>query len=591
MSPDEVHRPEPAAEDVFDAAVDVPDSTQFIVQPTVDIAALEATADPPRATSPWTASYSVSVQGSPLPVPTELQDAVDAPVGEIQPPESIIEASEDPVSNLPPSVVEPTVDLSTLDAPVDPPRASSPWTPSYSVSVQGSPSKELTESELGTEQQSEPTVQDVAEDAAEVPDEQPVAAALDAPADLPRASSPWTPSYSVLVQGSSPSVTTESMVERDALVDDLPDAAEEPSSEVIVEASVSDDGTSEPAESSNQTVPPLETSTEVDDIVPAEVNDEEVLVPEPAVEPSESLVEESVSGEVLDTEIAAPAETISESKATGEEIPAESSVAEGAAVVDHATPPSDTDVPEVADSTSAAVVEVPSEPTVSEQDAAAAQVSIDHTELAPVAETEPAAVDHEQVAVQSEGEIQESANDPTSASSGAEAESSVETAAETVAQDVVPDVGSTVPHVITDTDPEPAAVGSSSDDLEVGAPAATDAFTEAVEPFDSIPAPTDHISALADVSIAPVEFRSLMNPNRSLSRSSLTLQDVSEDADDSQLDAPPISPRSRLESTASSIFFPGGWFSRLPQERASLDVAQGEFTPVKPTFTCFLPSG
>ncbi|KAF7327614.1 hypothetical protein MKEN_00340600 [Mycena kentingensis (nom. inval.)] len=46
---------------------------------------------------------------------------------------------------------------------------------------------------------------------------------------------------------------------------------------------------------------------------------------------------------------------------------------------------------------------------------------------------------------------------------------------------------------------------------------------------------------------------------------------------------PPLSPRSRLESTASSLFFPGGWFSKMPEGRASLEVAAGEFTPSKPT--------
>ncbi|KAJ7475805.1 hypothetical protein FB451DRAFT_257411 [Mycena latifolia] len=55
----------------------------------------------------------------------------------------------------------------------------------------------------------------------------------------------------------------------------------------------------------------------------------------------------------------------------------------------------------------------------------------------------------------------------------------------------------------------------------------------------------------------------------------------SDDGHASSLDAPPISPRSRLESTASSMFFPGGWFSKMPEGRASLDVAQGEFA--KPT--------
>lgn len=42
--------------------------------------------------------------------------------------------------------------------------------------------------------------------------------------------------------------------------------------------------------------------------------------------------------------------------------------------------------------------------------------------------------------------------------------------------------------------------------------------------------------------------------------------------------------RTRLESSASSRFFPGAWFSpKIGAGRASLEVAQGEFIPVKPT--------
>ncbi|RDB26382.1 hypothetical protein Hypma_006513 [Hypsizygus marmoreus] len=41
--------------------------------------------------------------------------------------------------------------------------------------------------------------------------------------------------------------------------------------------------------------------------------------------------------------------------------------------------------------------------------------------------------------------------------------------------------------------------------------------------------------------------------------------------------------RQRLESTASSRFFPGGWFSPSAQGRTSLEIAQGEFTHVKLT--------
>ena len=45
--------------------------------------------------------------------------------------------------------------------------------------------------------------------------------------------------------------------------------------------------------------------------------------------------------------------------------------------------------------------------------------------------------------------------------------------------------------------------------------------------------------------------------------------------------------RKRLESTASSRFFPGSWFSTAPkvagEGRTSLEIAQGEFIPSKPT--------
>lgn len=46
----------------------------------------------------------------------------------------------------------------------------------------------------------------------------------------------------------------------------------------------------------------------------------------------------------------------------------------------------------------------------------------------------------------------------------------------------------------------------------------------------------------------------------------------------------PVSPRKRLESTTSSRLFPGGWFSntsKIPDERTSLEVAQGVFAGAK----------
>jgi hypothetical protein len=42
------------------------------------------------------------------------------------------------------------------------------------------------------------------------------------------------------------------------------------------------------------------------------------------------------------------------------------------------------------------------------------------------------------------------------------------------------------------------------------------------------------------------------------------------------------STRSRLESTASSLNFPGGWYSKAPENPTVHDHATGEFIPSKP---------
>ncbi|KAJ7931471.1 hypothetical protein B0H13DRAFT_847133 [Mycena leptocephala] len=233
---DKVEQPEPAAEQILEAAV--PDSI-----PMVDVSAVEATVDPPRASSPWTPSYSVSVQGSPLPVSAELVDSGLEADADVDQPESasepIVDAAADPV---PESIQQPTVEISALEAAVDPPRASSPWTASYSVSVQGT--AELVDSGLEADaddvDQPESTAEAIVEAAADhVPEsiQQPTVevSALEAAVAPPRASSPWTASYSVSVQGSPLPVSAElvdSALEAD--VDDV----DQPEStvEVIVEA-------------------------------------------------------------------------------------------------------------------------------------------------------------------------------------------------------------------------------------------------------------------------------------------------------------------------------------------------------------------
>ncbi|KAJ6619702.1 hypothetical protein B0H10DRAFT_2216541 [Mycena sp. CBHHK59/15] len=120
-----------------------------LLQLAVDVSSLDASLDPPRSSSPWTPSYSVSVQGSPFPTSTELAEStveVDdmVAVDEIQ--QSAAETMPVPAevvgevaSEINTALRQPAVDVSSLDVSLDPPRSSSPWTLSYSVSVQGSP--------------------------------------------------------------------------------------------------------------------------------------------------------------------------------------------------------------------------------------------------------------------------------------------------------------------------------------------------------------------------------------------------------------------------------------------------------------------
>ncbi|KAJ7035002.1 hypothetical protein C8F04DRAFT_1099754, partial [Mycena alexandri] len=120
----------------FEAADDVPKEELSFDRPVLETLLTAVPSEPERPGSPWTPSYSVTQQGwegdGPVPVPPPH-------------PEMFTSQQED--------FVKPTVDIdvSALEAPLDPPRASSPWTPSYSVSVQGSPlpvSTELTDSVL-----------------------------------------------------------------------------------------------------------------------------------------------------------------------------------------------------------------------------------------------------------------------------------------------------------------------------------------------------------------------------------------------------------------------------------------------------------
>lgn len=139
----------------------------------------EATSD--KAPSrPWTPSYSVSRQGSRSSL-KEAASAQDAPATVVVTPSEETSAAAEPV---------------TLadKAP------SRPWTPSYSVSRQGSRSELVPKEEQSTEDVPEAPAAVVVTPSEEVV-EQPIA--------QPAPKRPWTPSYSVSRQGSTHSLRAD----------------------------------------------------------------------------------------------------------------------------------------------------------------------------------------------------------------------------------------------------------------------------------------------------------------------------------------------------------------------------------------------
>ncbi|KAJ7127037.1 hypothetical protein C8R44DRAFT_112368 [Mycena epipterygia] len=324
-----------------------------VIEPAVEVSALEAPLDPPRASSPWTSSYSVSVQGSPLPASAELMD-----------------------SGLEESSIEPVVEVSTLETPLDPPRASSPWTSSYSVSVQGSPhpaSAELMDSGLG-ESSIEPVVE---------------VSTLETPLDPPRASSPWTASYSVSVQGSPLPVSTElagleahdSMEEPESIAEEIAETQADPtplqeiSPEVVAETTSTLDALTDDVDKSTaeedaeaeivvETAPTLDDSANVGAPVAEEIAEDSIPELAPLEEIAVTLHDDAqVDVPVVGESGVEVAEPISELAPQEETSPAESEpLLESASTdgPDEITADVIAEAPVVEESAAEAVAEVPS---------------------------------------------------------------------------------------------------------------------------------------------------------------------------------------------------------------------------------------
>ncbi|THH02795.1 hypothetical protein EW026_g111 [Hermanssonia centrifuga] len=194
--------------------------------PRNDIVQLPESADS-QPGRPWTPSYSVSRQGSSPMLESQVltsesfeeatHDLVEEPVQ--TPVISIQDENEEPKSVL----EEPSVnDSSSTDIPAQAhpqiveaseKRPGSPWTPSYSVSRQGSPaaSPALRPKEIEAEEsQDEPAFETT--EVTEVEERQPEIRVDAAAESGDKPERPWTPSYSVITQGpSSPSQDSDAV--------------------------------------------------------------------------------------------------------------------------------------------------------------------------------------------------------------------------------------------------------------------------------------------------------------------------------------------------------------------------------------------
>jgi hypothetical protein len=172
----------------------VVDGATLVEEPTSQESAAPAEGTPDR---PWTPSYSVSRQGtSPGPVSKDLPSTNAPSADETRsPPErpwtpsySVSRQGTSPVPSPKPQSAE-------LAEPAQTP-PERPWTPSYSVSRQGS--THLVSAAETVEEKTLATPVINVEEAAAAASEEP------AKAEEPAVERPWTPSYSVSQQGTSP---------------------------------------------------------------------------------------------------------------------------------------------------------------------------------------------------------------------------------------------------------------------------------------------------------------------------------------------------------------------------------------------------
>ncbi|KAF7312307.1 hypothetical protein MIND_00243700 [Mycena indigotica] len=458
-------------------------------------------------------------------------------------------------------------------------RPASPWTVSYSVTTQGPGMSAVEE----PEKSQEPIV--VISQVAQEPDNE----APTDQADVP--SRPWTPSYSVVVQGSPNVAPTE--LESSLDIESVQQT--EPEVERSVDATVSEDTASIPIaetvaeEATIAAAAPFETEGEAQVISDNATSPDEIVEPEPPavlrnISPAVHIEENAVALSTSDKpatldDLATTQEALSVGPSEVKDIerpkspwtPSYSVVTQGPGVeaVEAAEPAEP--VPDVqptltfsdAPDEKEAEAEIVETPRPKSPWTPSYSVVVQGSPSAPPIELEAEQAKPEIVDLSTlrDPDIDEHSGSPDFASDAV--------VAALVESGIVSD--------------EPTVIKSESDFTAAETP--TRPLTPQViatleTPSESQPVESPAKSADSTNQHTPLASAQPLPELQAFPSSA----DGAGDADGEEEDlAPPLSPRSRLESTTSSLFFPGGWFSRAPDEnlRPSLEVAAGEFTPSK----------
>ncbi|KAK1224055.1 hypothetical protein PQX77_012998 [Marasmius sp. AFHP31] len=556
-----------------------------------------------RPKSPWTPSYSVTSQGPGITAEEDIPEI--EPISEAQRAEEPIQTVEEvPIVN----VTVPTVTQHGDATPEDklsqpaeePPRPTSPWTPSYSVSRQGSPappSAEISQTnEVNISEGEDSTVSQLLTETSKA--EVSAAPLVDKDWEEPTAST------------SEPEQTTEDQ----------------------------SDATKETSPHSQQLDSPVELSEPQQATATTTMTEEPPAVAPPVVEVSESL--ESIhadaptnnvhsepiavdgSDTVVDAGIARPTSPWPKSYSVaqqGSPQPPATKLSEDEVQADSAqTEPQNptTEQPIEEPSQSAAIftgakIEVSAmeevstasvEPKVGDASTyrtLAAEPPAEETQSSPALDVEPESKSQwtPSYSVTTQG-TEDSTGDSATASTSARTEEiksddkveDVHFAPEPIVADAAKSNTLSVDTSATSAESTPQRPRSpwtpSYSVMRQGA-GSTDALGDEAElaKLEQLPAP--EVQVIESTTQNPLPTA----PDGKASEPFPTSESYEEEGSLTSLDTvtdnrdAPSSPsaRSRLESTASSLMFPGGWFSRAPPGRASLDNAKGEFIPNKPT--------